>query len=288
MVFKRALTAVYRRTIKLFAGSGLYRIGFVRKVNKYLLRQIRNDFVIINGKKLFLDKKDSLGLSVSLDYEPIETDFIAKTVKKDMTVLDVGANIGYYTLLMSDKVGTNGKVFSFEPDPQNQVVLSKNIAVNNLQNVHLEKAAVSSESGTVRLYGTDDKGDQRIYDSHDGRQFVTVPSVSIDDFIEKMKIVKVDFLKMDIQGAEPFAVMGMKKMIKKNPGIILCIEFWPFGLEKCGFGVKQFLDLAKECGLQYFDLNAGGDYNKLADDDELIRTYKAETKAFTNLICFQR
>jgi hypothetical protein len=139
------------------------------------------------------------------------------------------------------------------------------------------------------LYFTDDKGDQRIYNSFDGRESIEVNAVSLDDYFEKKtEITQVDFIKIDIQGAEPLAISGMKKLIRRNPQMILCIEFWPFGLEKCGYGSMPFLNLLKDCGLKYFDLNAGGYYDKLADDSVLLSTYIPSTKAFTNLICFQQ
>ena len=273
---------LYNLVYRIFSGSGIYKIAFVKKVNKKILTLVRQKTVVVNGLILNLDKKDSLNLSVNRNYEPEETAFLKATIKKGQHVIDIGANIGYYTTLLASLVGEHGKVYAFEPDTENFELLNRNIAANGFKNVVVENLAVSETSRDILLFYSGDKGDQRIYDSSDGRQSMKIKATSIDDYFANINH-SIDFIKMDIQGAEGLALQGMEKTIRKNKGIILNIEFWPFGLEKSAFGSLNFLNALVRCGLVFYDLN-----NKRlsqANREEFVKVYKPETKAFTNLIC---
>jgi len=121
-------------------------------------------------------------------------------------VVDIGANIGYYTLIFARLVGEQGRVFAFEPDPANFSLLAKNVAVNNYHNVELIQKAVSDQTGNARLYlSPKSTVDHRIYSSNDNRKFIDVEAVRLDDYFLDNN-GKIDFIKMDIQGlkVKPF------------------------------------------------------------------------------------
>lgn len=281
MNLKTLAIRLYNVGYSKLSGSGLYKIPLVKKVNKKILSLIRQKSVVVNGLTLYLDKKDSLNLTLNKNYEPAETAFLKATIKKGQHVVDVGANIGYYTTLLASLVGEEGRVYAFEPDAENFELLKKNIAVNGFKNVVVENMAVSDAVKNIFLYYSGDKGDQRIYDSRDGRQSRTIRATSLDEYFTNGQ--QIDFLKMDIQGAEGLALRGMAATIRRSRSIVLNIEFWPFGLEKSGFGSLNFLDALVKTGLRFYDLN-----NKDLSDvnrEKLPEVYKAETKAFTNLIC---
>ena len=120
---------------------------------------------------MFLDSVDSLRLSFNGVYEPCETEFVMNEIKKGDVVLDIGANIGYYTLIFARLVGEEGKVFAFEPDPENFALLKKNVEINGYHNVVLVQKAISNKTGKIRLFKFDDfKAGHRIHDSHDSRK----------------------------------------------------------------------------------------------------------------------
>lgn len=281
MNLKTLAIRLYNVGYSKLSGSGLYKIPLVKKVNKKILSLIRQKSVVVNGLTLYLDKKDSLNLTLNKNYEPAETAFLKATIKKGQHVVDVGANIGYYTTLLASLVGEEGRVYAFEPDAENFELLKKNIAINGFKNVVVENMAVSDAVKDIFLYYSGDKGDQRIYDSRDGRQSRMIRATSLDEYFTNGQ--QIDFLKMDIQGAEGLALRGMAAIIRRSRSIVLNIEFWPFGLEKSGFGSLNFLDELVKAGLRFYDLN-----NKDLSDvnlEKLPDVYKAETKAFTNLIC---
>ncbi|MFQ5574888.1 MAG: FkbM family methyltransferase [Terriglobia bacterium] len=163
---------------------------------------------------MYLDSKDSLRLSLNGIYEPLETELVQKEVVEGNVVLDLGAHIGYYTLIFARLVGSQGKVFAFEPGPDNFALLEKNVQVNRYRNVTLVQRAVSEAAGRVRLYLNEgNTADHRMYDSRDGRKHIEVETVRVDDYFAEYE-GKIDFIKMDIQGAEGAALSGMVRLIE--------------------------------------------------------------------------
>lgn len=284
MKIKSVGKSLYVGFVRLFSGFGLYRYSWIRRVNKSILGIVKSDRVKVHGMTLFLDRGDSLNLSINSRYEPEETAFVHRTVQPGQYVIDVGANIGYYSTLFASLVGPDGKVFSFEPDPENHAVLKRNVVENELKQVEVIPAAVSDRNGTLELFYSKDKGDQRIYDSQDGRRSMVVKSVTLDSFFEN-QVHSIDFVKIDVQGAEGYVLRGMSKLVKRNPGIILSLEFWPVGLEKSGFGALNMLELMDEIGLKYYDINLPQISQPTVE--ELMTRYSG-ARSFTNLICTVR
>ena len=110
---------------------------------------------------MFLDSNDSLRLSINGTYSEYETDVMKKIVKKGDVDLDLGANIGYYTLIFAKIVGKNGKVFAFEPDLTNFTLLKKNVEINGYKNVVLINKAVSDKTGKLKLFLNERNHDER-------------------------------------------------------------------------------------------------------------------------------
>ena len=110
---------------------------------------------------------------------------LKKIIKPGMTVLDIGANIGFYSKLFSKLVGAEGRVYSFEPEEENFEYLKKNTKECN--NVVINKMAVSDKSGKMKLYISDDLNvDHNVYDNGEGRKTCEIDAVSLDDyFIDK-------------------------------------------------------------------------------------------------------
>lgn len=213
-------------------------------------------FYLVDGHKMFLDSKDSLHLSINGIYEPFETELVKKEIKKGDVVLDIGANIGYYTLIFAKLVGENGKVFAFEPDPTNFSLLKKNVEINGYGNrVVLVQKAVSNKTEKIKLYLCEDnKGDHRIYDSHDGRQSIEIEAIRLDDYFKNYNGT-IDFIKMDIQGAEGWAIQGMHNLLKKNKTVKIVTEFWPIGLKGSGIDPDEYFKILIELGFKLYEIN---------------------------------
>ena len=157
-------------------------------------------------------------------WEPEVVDMIKEEVTTGMTVLDLGAQSGFYSLLLSKFVGPTGSVIAFEPLPANYRILDENLHLNRITNVTVEHAAVTDHSGEISfdfpvnapwlIAGP-------VLES-DNQGTFTVPSVSIDDFMAQRRI-PVHFIKMDVEGAEVMVLKGSKRTLEEfHP--ILAIE----------------------------------------------------------------
>ena len=108
----------------------------------------------VHGKKMYLDLSDRVHCEILYAtgiWEKDVTAYLMKLIEGGMVVIDIGANVGYYTLLAAEKVGGHGKVFAFEPEPSRYALLEKNVRINGLKNVILVQQAVSNKTGTARL-----------------------------------------------------------------------------------------------------------------------------------------
>jgi FkbM family methyltransferase len=246
---------------------------------KYLVNPKK--IIKIGSNKMYLDSKDSLLLSLRKNYEPEHVALIKKVVKKGDIVIDAGAHIGYYTLILAEAVGPTGKVFSFEPNPKNFEVLKKNVAVNGYKHVVLEQKAVSNKNGKVKFYFSDiNSGDGTIYATSEDRKSCEVESVRLDDYFKNK--LKPTFFKMDIQGMEPSAFEGMQSILS-NPYLKFSIEFYPAGLESAGYKPQEFLDKIMKKGFRLYDL----DKKKIAKDENSITEYYNSINYFTTLYCYK-
>jgi FkbM family methyltransferase len=176
--------------------------------------------------------------------ESNEIDFLKKVDFSGLNCLDIGANIGYWSAFLLTK--NIYSLHAFEPDPVTFEILSKNIH-NKGQRVYLNNVAVSKQSGSMQLYiDPNHSGDNRPV-STPGRNFITTPSVSIDDYCHNNNVEHVDFIKMDIQGGELDALLGGRTVIYKcQPIIFIEINDGGFGASKSQlieFIVKLMSDL---------------------------------------------
>jgi FkbM family methyltransferase len=248
----------------------------------------RHISVQLNGHELFLNPDDRAITDCLIDtaaWEPVETEVVRKEVKRGFVVVDIGANIGYYTLLFAMIVGDRGHVFAFEPDPTNFAFLRTNVERNGYDNVTLIQKAVSDENRWVQLYLDDyNKGDHRVYDSGDGRQFIWVESMRLDDYLKNYDR-RIDFIKMDIQGAEWRAVQGMTDILEKNQSIKVVTEFWPAGLNSAGIDPEEYLKLLANHGFKLHEMDEEEASVGPTNAAELLRDYTPENERFTNLFC---
>lgn len=185
------------------------------------------DYVVnVNGYKLAVIPGD-LGISSELlmfqTHEPLTTKLLSKELKKGMTCLDVGGNIGYYTMLESRIVGDEGKVIVIEPSPQNFEHLKKNLELQKSSNVKAYNFAAGDRDGEVNfLVYSESNGSFTIPDGEETNipgDIIKVPSRRLDSFLEEKSIDKVDFVRMDVEGYEGYIIKGLKKTIEKSKPI---------------------------------------------------------------------
>ncbi len=165
-------------------------------------------------------------------------------VRPGMRVADIGANQGLYTLLLSRLVGTEGRVWAFEPDDVLFAALERNLAVNGVTNVLASHRALGSAPGAMTLYRSLlNSGDNRLADS--GREHAhAAVQVSVDPLDRLLAGERLDFIKMDVQGWEMEVLRGMSRLLDdpRNERLEIHLEFWPKGLREAGSDPREPLD----------------------------------------------
>ena len=189
-------------------------------------------------------------------------------IKPGDTVLDIGANIGFYAEILSGIVESEGKVHCFEPDVTNFNHLKKRC--NALSNVSINNKAVADKTQTLKIYTSKKLNvDHRTYKPDDYDQEINIDAVSVDEYLHGKPI---NFIKMDIQGFEMSAVKGMTETLK-NPDLKLLSEFWPYGMRKAGTSVLDYFLFLKQ--YQF--------YIYLIEHNTLIELTEEKVKTFLDL-----
>jgi len=160
-------------------------------------------------------------------------------IKEGDIVVDCGSYFGNFTVYASKAVGPKGKVYSFEPDLENFIMLQKNIELNGCKNVVLVNAGVYSKDTIIKF---NSGGLGSMIDSN-GTSKIKV--VSLDNYILRNKIKKVDFIKMDIEGAEIEALIGMNKLLKQGSPNLAIASYHIINGEKSYKLVDQYLQKLK-------------------------------------------
>ena len=261
-----------------------FRIArYIRRRFLKFISRYKTNFTEIEGRKMFLDEHDSLKLSL-YPYVEEQTNFFKENVKEGDIVLDLGANIGYFTCLFAQLVGKTGKVFAFEPDPKNFDILKKNVEINNYQNVVLEQKAVSNKKGEIKMYLSDSPKDHRIYDTEDGRESIEIECITLDEYFKDFDY-NIDFIKSNIQGADYAAFEGMKSIYEKSKSkIVAAIEFNPGMIKQFGGNAEEFLDKLLSDNFKLYDLRW---HEKIIPitKEKMLKLYNEENKKGGFLLC---
>lgn len=233
---------IYRKITKLFYGSGASKIPLVKKIHSIIVGHTAPEFITVFGYKMFLDKSDMTGHSITLDSENEERKILKKLIREGDTVIDVGANIGFYTLFFCSLVGKTGKVISFEPEPKNFALLKKTITANKFENVSIYQKAVGSKNSKIKMMLSDDIGQHQISNS----EGLEVDCIRLDDYVNS-----ANFVKLDAEGYEIEILKGMPNLLhQKN---LLMSEFY-VKLLKNHSNPVEFFNILKNNGFSFSDM----------------------------------
>ncbi len=211
----------------------IIRAGYLLKSkNSLVKKQIGNHI-------MYLDLKDS-GLSATLirkkressDREAAFMKILRQEVKEGMTGIDIGANIGYVTLIMAELVGSSGRIYAIEPDPRNFKILSKNIEANGYANfVFPYQMGISNISGISKFYVSDKSNLCSIIPTKHSKSSIDITVSTLDDFLKDKGFP--DFIKMDIEGHEVEVLEGMYNTLKSiKSSVKILMEVHPMYYSK--------------------------------------------------------
>lgn len=252
---KHIIFKIFKKAAYTLRGKHLNRFYIVRVSLNFILNNLKPKSVIVDGNKMLLDRDDSMRLSILDVYEPTAVKHFQERIKPGDIVLDIGAHIGYYTLMAARRVGKNGKVYAFEPSKDNCLLLSKNLKINGFKNVILVNKAVAQSTKKAKFFlSRVSSGMHSLIDiDHVGENNTEVDTISLDDFFTKTP--KVSVIKMDIEGGEYDALEGMTRLLSKSKHLSIFAEFSPFSIKKAQKSPRQFLELLKSYGFKLFSID---------------------------------
>ncbi|HZZ19425.1 MAG TPA: FkbM family methyltransferase [Opitutaceae bacterium] len=182
---------------------------------------------------------------------------LMELIKPGMNIVDVGANVGLYTLFMAGLAGPGGRVTAFEPDPDNVEILRENCSENGAGNVDIRHCALGAEAGRLSLH-------RLILNSgenHLGRQersaFSSTMDVDVQAFDTLFPSARLDFVKVDVQGWELKVLSGMEAALRRSKPVIF-LEFWPDGLMRAGAEPEDLYQFIEGIGLNLYSCDGWG------------------------------
>lgn len=267
-------------------GKGYWSAPVLRTIASWYKQRYRPAFVEIDGNRLYLNYEDgwySSYLAVHGYCEKTETDLVKRYAKPGMTALDIGANIGYYSLILSSIVGPEGHVIAFEPDRKNLDFLRRSTDGLATKNVEIVPSAVWESTGTLELFlNPEDLIDHSVVPGGSGeRPHYSVPAIAVDDYLDGRQ---VDFIKMDIQGAEGRALEGMERTLAKHPPRVLITEFWPSALRRAGTPPEEVFARLADIGYSIRQIDEDNGALRPASIERILAECDIDWK-FTNLLC---
>jgi len=249
-----------------------HRAGFQHIVRAVAPKPI---LVHLEDFKIYVELDDwAIGARIALkrSYETHVSHTMRALLKPSMVMVDVGANIGYYSLLAAQRVGPTGKVIAFEPGTRSVQLLKQSATANHFANIEIHQMAVADQNGEVTFSLDDSNGG--IHRGQLGVSAVLVPAIKLDDFLQA--IPKIDLVKIDIEGAEGLAILGMRQLLQKHRPILFT-EFTPSALPVfSGLSSEAYLNLLRQLGYDLRVIPYAGPLSPSAQTNAEIMKHFAE------------
>ncbi len=248
----------FRSTLRDFAVKHLHPLYFA--YSEWVRSRLpADDGMVVPGPgfqiEIFPPRESVIGRSLYRTgiWEPEMTAFVQKTFQPGWRVIDIGAHIGYYTLLFAKQVGAEGAVLAFEPMPRERAILQRNIERNQLNTVRVYDYALSDHTGTA-VMKPDCRG--QMQSDTQGAQEDTVEMIPLDNLWESIGWDRLDVVKIDVEGAEAGVLKGMTGVLKKYQPFLL-MEVHPPQLRDFGSSAGEVIDwLASEFGYSFTPVDA--------------------------------
>jgi FkbM family methyltransferase len=202
-----------------------------------------------------------------------ELSTIQGLLSSGMTVVDVGANVGFYTLTIAASVGPTGRVIAFEPDPFCFDILKSRIRRFRLRNIEAQQLAIGDRTGEVTLFcSAYNRADNRLHPTHDESNVEAhhVQMRSLDSVLAEKGALRVDAMKIDVQGAEEHVLKGAQRTLRSGLKWIW-IEFSPAHLQGAGTDPKGFLAALAGLSMGLHEVDAHGRLRPMSDVDDYVR-----------------
>lgn len=204
--------------------------------------------------------KDAIGqhLYLHTPFEEGEQRFVASLLTPGMVVFDIGAHDGLYTLLASRKVGAQGRVIAFEPSPREQRRLRWNLCINGCGNVVVEPIAIGSREEIAEFFvcvgWQTGLNSLRLPRVSDPTRKVKVLVTTLDNYLAHHMIPRVDFLKVDVEGAEREVLKGASQLMSQSPRPLVMCEVQDSRTETWGYPAREIYECLQGYGYRCFSI----------------------------------
>jgi FkbM family methyltransferase len=216
-------------------------------------------------------------------FETSEVAFASGFLKPGMTVLDIGAHHGLYTLLASRRVGRTGKVIAFEPSPRERKALRLHLRINSCTNVTVQPLALGDENaeGTLHVVESWAAGCNSLRPPDVPAQTspVQVEVARLDDWLANHQIEKVDFIKLDVEGAELAVLLGATKLLERRPRPVILAEVQDIRAAAWHYAAREIVTMLEDRDYTWFQISERGE---LLEVDTRREAFDANIVAIPN------
>lgn len=185
----------------------------------------------VGGARIHLNPRNTLAENASMViarwYEPGVSEVVSPLCPPGGRVVDVGANVGWYTFLAASRVGPGGLVLGFEPDPENFQLLSTSLAENPRSQVRIFPQCLSDHVGEERLFLSDTAASYHSIAQPVGTRWLTVPATTLDTVVQEHHLGSLDLVKVDVEGGEPKVLRGAREVLRSGVIRNLTLEWRP-------------------------------------------------------------
>jgi len=280
----RILTTVGRpvgglkpRSVTNWVGRKAYQGTLPGAVPHQWVRDRRGDRFYLNP--FFLIDRQVIAYG---DYDAPLHRFIDRHIQPGMVCFDVGANIGLMSVHMARRVGPTGAVFSFEPVPTVHQRLEQHIQANQYEGrAHLHRVALSNADGKAEIhYGNEDWTNHGMAslvakNHRNVQQTCMVETSTLESFVERHRVERIDFIKVDIEGAEPLFLEGAREVLRSMKPL-LSIEVSAGGLSSLtDYGPRDLVKALEDLGYDLFEVGTNGDRGRRIDHNSIPEDYDA-------------
>jgi FkbM family methyltransferase len=225
-------------------------VGFL---NPKLIRR----FILPGGALFDYPLNSALGNSLSVEnFESLELNFVYNSLSHGDVFIDIGANGGLYSILASKRIGDSGSIYAFEPGLRELDLLHHNIEINSCENIEVVAKALSNQQGSAQFAISYDGAMNSLRETDHPMQQIkewqTVETTTLDQFVEDFSIQKVDFIKVDVEGAENLVFEGAKKVLSSDQKLTILFEACDSNLGSFGYSAKELVTKIRGFGFYIY------------------------------------
>jgi FkbM family methyltransferase len=203
-------------------------------------------------------------------FEPAEQRFVERYLAAGMTVLDIGAHHGFYTLLASKKAGPAGRVVAFEPSPRERERLERHLRWNECKNVTVEGVALGESNGSTELFLVEGKetGCNSLREPQDSSatRKVSVQLMRLEDYLKSKQIEGIDFIKLDVEGGELGVLKGAGDFFERKPRPVLLCEVQDLRTAAWGYRASEVIGFLARAEFAWFAIREDGSLQRVEAD----------------------